>query len=152
MNKVLLVGRIARDVEVKTTPSGRNFSYNAIACKREYKNKEGKYDSDFIPLTFGETTSIFFGKYVQKGDLVEVVGRWNVRKDGENGTLNECIVDTITLIEKAYTNKQSKEEDKQEPLFPEDEPKNLDTLLGKAPSVDDVSRAMKDMADDDLPF
>ena len=114
MNKVLLVGRIVREVEIKTTSSGRNYSYNAIACKREYKNKEGKYESDFIPLTFGETTSVFFGKYVQKGDLVEVIGRWNVRKDGENGTLNECIVDSICLISKSLDNKQTNEEDKKE--------------------------------------
>lgn len=148
MNKVILVGRIAREVEIKTTPGGRNYSFNAVACKRDYKNKDGKYDSDFIPLTFGDITSTFLGKYVQKGDMVEVIGRWNTRKDENNYAINECFVESINIVEKSYVNKQPKDDSP----FEEDEPKNLDTKLGNNPTMKDVEKEMVDLPEGELPF
>ena len=130
MNKVLLVGRVARDVEVKTTPAGRDYSFNAIACKREYKNKDGKYDVDFIPLTFGNQTSKFVKEYVKKGDLIEIVGRWHIFTDKDNKIIHECIVDTVTLVEK-----------------------KLEDRLGNNPTVDEIGKDIAENPEDpDLPF
>ena len=81
MNKVLLIGRVARDVEVKTTPNGRDYSFNAIACKREYKNKDGKYDSDFVPVTFGDVPCKFLKEYVDKGYEIPVYSEDNMKNE-----------------------------------------------------------------------
>ena len=48
MNKVILIGRLVRDPELKQTPSGTPVLQNTIAVTRKFKNQQGEYESDFI--------------------------------------------------------------------------------------------------------
>ena len=99
MNKVILSGNLCQDVELKQTQSGKSVVTNCIAVQREYKNEQGAYDSDFINLTVWGAQADYLSKYANKGDRVELVGRWQVRKytanDGSTRTVSECVVESI---------------------------------------------------------
>lgn len=111
MNKVILSGNLCRDIEVKQTSNGKSVVSNCIAVQREYKNEQGAYDSDFINLVVWGAQAEYLGKYAHKGDRVELVGRWTVRKytanDGSTRTASECVVESI----KAFS--QQKQESQQ---------------------------------------
>ena len=99
MNKVILSGNLCQEIELKQTQNGKSVTTNCIAVQREYKNEQGTYDSDFINLVIWGTQAEYLSKYAHKGDRVELVGRWTVRKytanDGTTRTVNECVVESI---------------------------------------------------------
>lgn len=76
MNLVALVGRLTRDVEVKYT-SGENAQAVArfsVAVQRQFKNRDGNYDADFINcVAFGRTAE-FVQKYFRKGSMIGIRG------------------------------------------------------------------------------
>lgn len=118
MNKVLLVGRLTKEVVVMSSTSNKEYSFNTIAVKRDYKNKDGKYDSDYINLTFAEPTTTFLKNYVAKGDLIEIDGKWRNKKDKDNHNVDYVQVESISILVKAQT---SVEEDKEEKQVPSSE-------------------------------
>ena len=104
MNKVILTGNLCQEIELKQTTGGKSVIANCIAVRREYKNESGAYDSDFINLVIWGSQAEYLSKYARKGDRVELVGRWTVRKyqanDGTNRVVNECVVESITALSK----------------------------------------------------
>ncbi len=104
MNKVILSGNLCQDIELKQSANGKSVVTNCIAVKREYKNANGEYESDFINLVIWGSQAEYLGRYASKGDRVELVGRWSVRKyqanDGTQRTVNECVVESITVFSK----------------------------------------------------
>lgn len=110
MNKIILSGNLCQEIELKQTQSGKSVVTNCIAVQREYKNDKGEYDSDFINLVIWGAQADYLSRYANKGDRVELVGRWRVRKytanDGTTRTVNECVVESI----KAFSRKQKEEE------------------------------------------
>lgn len=115
MNKVILSGRLVRDIELRNTPSGKEVVANCIAVKRDYKNSNGEYDSDFINIVVWGASATYLKNYAAKGDMVELVGRWQTRtyedNNGQNRTISECIVESITAF-----NSKPKEEKKKPTL------------------------------------
>ena len=122
MNKVILSGNLCQEIELKQTTSGKSVLTNCIAVQREYKNEKGEYESDFINLVVWSAQAEYLSRYASKGDRVELVGRWTVRKytatDGTTRTVNECVVESIKAFSKpkaesapAYTNTQPNFED-----------------------------------------
>jgi len=104
MNKVLLTGNICQDIELKQTQGGKSVVTNSIAVQREYKNENGGYDTDFINIVVWGAQAEYLSRYASKGDRVELVGRWTVRKyqanDGTNRIANECVVESIKAFSK----------------------------------------------------
>lgn len=113
MNKVILSGNLCQEIELKQTQNGKSVVTNCIAVQREYKNEQGEYESDFINLVIWGAQADYLSKYAHKGDRVELVGRWQVRKytanDGTTRTVNECVVESI----KAFS-RQTKQESQQQ--------------------------------------
>lgn len=108
MNKVLLIGNITNDITIEKTQSGTSILKNTIAVRRQFKNQEGSYDSDFIRFTAFSRTADFIAQYVNKGDRVSLEGRWQTGSyDGANGKIytNDLIVENIELL----TRKEKKE-------------------------------------------
>lgn len=103
MNKVIETGRATRDVELKTTNSGTSIVSFSIAVKRNFKNAEGNYDSDFFDcVAFGKLAETI-SRYVHKGDMVGVSGRLQTRsftdKEGNNRKFTEIIVEDIEFLQ-----------------------------------------------------
>lgn len=100
MNKVMLVGRVARPVEIKETLKGQKVVRNAIAVRLPFKNIDGKYDSDFIEFSLFDNNAEYFSKYVEKGDVVELIGRLSPKRkeiEGNKIYSNEIIIERIGL-------------------------------------------------------
>lgn len=103
MNKVILIGRVAKDVELRTTTSGKSVATFSLAVNRDYKNAEGKYDADFITCVAFEQRAETISRYVSKGDKFCVSGKLNTRNyekaDGSKAYVTEVIVDGFDFIE-----------------------------------------------------
>ena len=103
MNKVILVGRLVKDPEVKTTQSQIAFCGFTIAVDRKFKTASGERQADFISCVVWRQQAEFLGKYFQKGSRVAVVGNLQSRTfDDANGKkvyVTEVVVDEIEFVD-----------------------------------------------------
>lgn len=103
MNKIIIIGRITKDIEVKTTQKDIKSCQFTVAVNRNFKNKDGNYDADFISCKAFRNTADFIGKYIKKGNLVCVEGSLQTgsyEKDGKTIYTTDVMVENITLLEK----------------------------------------------------
>ena len=103
MNKVVLMGRLCNDPELRYAGEKNSPVTNfTIAVNRDYKNNEGKYDADFIECEFWGRKSEIFCKYMTKGELVGIEGSLRLNrfttKDGEDKSIIKVKVDEFTFI------------------------------------------------------
>lgn len=99
MNKVILMGRLVRDPEVRYTQDGKAVGKFTLAVNRAYKKDE----ADFINcVAFGKSAE-FAEKYLNKGTKIALDGRWQTgsytNKDGQKVYTNDCIVDNMEFAE-----------------------------------------------------
>ena len=122
MNKVELVGRLTRDVEIRTTESGTVTARFSIAVSRRFKNAEGVYEADFINcVAFGKTAE-FIGKYFSKGSMIGVTGRIQTgnytNKDGQKVYTTDVVIKECEFVTgKSDNNNTTKSEDPITPDF-----------------------------------
>lgn len=99
MNKVILMGRLTKDVEMRQTPNGIAVARFAIAVNRRFKNANGEYDVDFINCIAWRKTGEFISRYFQKDSMIAVVGSIQTRSwdgnDGKKQYATEVIVDEV---------------------------------------------------------
>ncbi len=99
MNKVILMGRLARDPELQQTPQGTTMCRCAIAVNRRFA-KEGQQNADFINFTAWRQTAEFICKFFKKGSMIAVVGSIQTRSwDGQDGKKQFA---TDVVVEEAY--------------------------------------------------
>lgn len=85
MNKVILMGRLTKDVELRQTPSGTSLARFTIAVNRHYA-KEGHQQADFINCVAWRQTGEFIARYFHKGSMIAVVGSIQSRSwEGQDG-------------------------------------------------------------------
>lgn len=103
MNKVILVGRLCRDPDVKNTTSGRTVATFTLAVDRRFKNKDGQKEADFIPIVFWGKQAELVGQYLSKGSQIGVTGRLQVRSydtdDGQRRYVTEVVGDELTFLQ-----------------------------------------------------
>lgn len=104
MNRIVLLGRLTREPEVKTTPTGKTVVVFSLAVDRPYKGRDGKAETDFINIVTWNKTAELVGTYVHKGERLLVEGRLQIRsydgKDGQKHYVTEVIADRVEFIEK----------------------------------------------------
>ena len=150
MNTVTLVGRVVKDFELRyTAQTNTAVAYNTLAVKRKRKDKDGLYNSVFIPLrVFGKQAEIL-EQYVKKGNQLAISGELVIEnyedKDGNHKQATYVLVDSFDFLEKA-TNAQT-------------EQKNNGTSYGTtySPTEQNQSATMTDYTNgydvtDNLPF
>lgn len=102
MNKVILIGRVTKPIELKTTTSGKSVASFTLAVNKDRKNADGNYDADFINcVAFGQQAETI-SKYVNKGDKFGVTGKISTRTYEKNGNkvyVTEIIVDGFEFLE-----------------------------------------------------
>lgn len=74
MNKVLLMGRLTADPELRQTQSGVSSCRFSVAVNRQYKNQNGEYEADFITCVAWRQTAEFVSRYFVKGQMIAVEG------------------------------------------------------------------------------
>jgi single-strand DNA-binding protein len=103
MNKVILVGRLTKDPEVKTTQSQVPFCSFTIAVDRKFKNASGERQADFLSCIAWRQQASFLGQYFQKGSRIAVIGNLQSRSyDDANGKkqyVTEVMVDEIEFVD-----------------------------------------------------
>ena len=98
LNHIVLTGRLTKDPELRTTPSGTQVAAFTLAVERDIKNAEGKRETDFIECVAWRTTAAFIAKTFHKGDGLSVIGRLQTRsytdKDNNKRRAVEVNVDS----------------------------------------------------------
>lgn len=102
MNEVTIIGRIATDIELRTTQNGIAHASFKVAVDRKYKGQDGKKVSDFLQVAAWRQSAEFVSKYGNKGDRVAVHGSIQSRSyDAQDGTkryITEIVSDNIELF------------------------------------------------------
>ena len=98
MNKVILMGRLTRDPEMRQTPNGVSVCSFSIAVNRRFA-KEGQQTADFINCTAWRQQAEFICKYFQKGAMIAVVGSLQSRswenQEGKKQYSTDVVVDEV---------------------------------------------------------
>ncbi|HZT42789.1 MAG TPA: single-stranded DNA-binding protein [Chthonomonadaceae bacterium] len=104
LNRVVLIGRLTRDPEMKYTPQGVAVTQMGIAVQRFTKNETGDYDVDFFNVVAWRRTAEFAANYLTKGRLISVDGRLQTRswvaQDGSKRSVVEIVADNIDTLER----------------------------------------------------
>ncbi|HAK44016.1 MAG TPA: single-stranded DNA-binding protein, partial [Clostridium sp.] len=103
MNKVVLIGRMTKDPELKFTPgTGTAVCTFTIAVNRRFK-KEGQPDADFIPIVVWGKIAESTANYMKKGSQISVAGRIETRsyeaKDGGRRYVTEVVADEVKFLD-----------------------------------------------------
>ena len=99
LNKVIVMGRLVRDPELRRTNSGTAVASFTIACGRDCKSDGGERDADFIECVAWRNTAEFVSKYFAKGRMAVVSGRLQTRnwtdKEGNKRKATEIVSERV---------------------------------------------------------
>jgi single-strand DNA-binding protein len=102
INRVVLVGNIANDPELKYTPSGVAVANFRVAVNRTRPSQQGEREADFIPIVAWRQNAEFAANYLNKGRVVAIEGRIQVRswqtQDGQRRRSVEVVADRVQGI------------------------------------------------------
>ena len=101
MNIVILIGRLTKDPELRYTPSGHAVASFTLAVVREYSKED---EADFIPVVTWNKTAENCANYLEKGRLVAVEGRLQVRSyetdSGQKRWVTEVISNRVKFLQR----------------------------------------------------
>ena len=104
LNKILLLGRLVADPELRYTAAGKAVAQFTLAVDRPFAGQDGKKEADFIPVILWGKTAEAAANYSFKGQRLLVEGRLQIRsyetKDGSKRWATEVIGNSIEFIEK----------------------------------------------------
>lgn len=141
MNKVILIGRLGNDPELKYTPNGTAQAQISLATSEKWKDSDGnqKEKTEWHRIVAWRRQAEFVGEWLKKGQLVSIEGKLQTRsweQDGQKKYMTEIIADNITMLgSRAEGGGGSKAGGP---------PKDEDAPAASTESIDDD--------DDDLPF
>ena len=99
LNHVAMQGRLTKDPELRFTQSERAVCTIRIACDRDFANKDGGRDADFMDCVAWNSTAEFLSSHFAKGDQIIVTGRLQNRswddREGNKHQATEIIVDRV---------------------------------------------------------
>ena len=99
LNHISIMGRITKDIELRRTPTGVAVASFTLAVDRDFKEKNGEKETDFIDCVAWRNTAEFVEKYFAKGRMAIVAGRLQIRswtdKDGNKRRTAEVIADNV---------------------------------------------------------
>ena len=156
LNRVVLVGRMTRDPELRRTGTGTAVTSFTIAMNRNFTNQNGERQADFIPCVVWNKAAENVARYCSKGSLVGVDGRLQSRQyenqDGRRVTVVEVVCDSVQFLE---TRSQASNRQAMQPAM---QPQNnYNDALYDMNSMDikkdfDNSIDTYDIMDDDIQF
>lgn len=157
MNRVVLVGRLTRDPDLRYTPNGVAVANFRIAIDRPFSNQQGNRDADFINCVVWRRAAENLATYMKKGSMIGVDGRIQSRsfegRDGNTVFVTEVVADNIQFLESKGT---SQSRDQQPSGFQPNQNQNQNqnqttqTQTNENPFKDNGEPI--DISDDDLPF
>lgn len=120
MNKIVILGRLTKDPEIRYTPSQKVVASFTLAVDRPFTGPDGKREADFIPVVVWGKAAELVGNSCAKGHRLLVEGRLQIRnfdaKDGTKHWVTEIISQNIEFIERKEQPKTMAEMGKEEPF------------------------------------
>jgi single-strand DNA-binding protein len=111
INRVILVGRMVADPELRFTPSGVAVANFRVAVNRPFANAQGEREADFIDIVAWRQSAQFAADYLHKGRLVGVEGRLQVRSyttnDGQRRKVAEVVADSVRALDRGRDQEKS---------------------------------------------
>ena len=101
LNQIVLVGRLTADPKIKSLEDGQRVSNLILAVQRDYKNSDGIYETDFIPVKLWSDVADKVNEYCHKGDMVGIKGKlqmMTIGKVNEQKQKLEVIADKVTFL------------------------------------------------------
>ena len=102
INRIVLIGRLTANPELRFTTNNTAVTSFTLAVDRNFKNENGNKEADFINVVAWNKKAELIHEYVQKGDLIGVIGRLQVRKyqneRGENRRATEVVLEEIEFL------------------------------------------------------
>jgi len=121
MNKVILIGRLTKEPEVKTTSSSISVCKFILAVDRSFKDANGQRQADFINCVAWRQTANFISSYFHKGSKIAVIGSIQTRnyddKDGKKVYVTEIVVDEAEFVESSGNNQNYQPTDNDDIIF-----------------------------------
>jgi single-strand DNA-binding protein len=156
LNRVILIGRLTKDPELRYTPSGVAVTTFTLAVDRPFTNQQKEREADFIPIVTWRQLAETCANYLRKGRLAAVEGRMQVRNydnnEGRRVYVTEVIADNVRFLESPNSGGGNREEgmsgsqdqgyNQQRPAVTRE--KNQDPFQDDGKPID--------ISDDDLPF
>lgn len=104
LNQAVLVGRVARDIELKKIPGGASVATIVLAVDRDFVTKDGKRETDFINIEVWNNRAEYCARNIEKGRLISVTGSIKTNryetKDGQKRTSFFISASNIATLEK----------------------------------------------------
>lgn len=145
INRVVLVGRLTKDPEFRTTPSGVNVANFTLAVNRTFTNAQGEREADFINAVVFKKQAENVNNYLFKGSLAGVDGRIQSRSyennEGKRVFVTEVIADSVQFLEPKGNNNQQNVSKGQQTGTNKQQPRNDNPFANGA-----------DISEDSLPF
>ena len=103
LNRVILIGRLTKDPEMRYTPAGVAVTQFTLAVDRRLQHSQGEREADFIPVVTWRQLAETCANYLRKGRLTAVEGRIQVRNyennEGKRVYVTEVIADNVRFLE-----------------------------------------------------
>ena len=111
LNRIVLMGRLTRDPELRRTGSGTAVTSFTLAVDRDFKSPGGEKETDFIDIVAWRSTAEFVSKYFSKGRMAVVEGRLQIRdwtdKDGGKRRSAEVLANSVYFGDSKQDNQKS---------------------------------------------
>ena len=128
MNVIAITGNVCKDIELKYTKNNKGYVENTLGVRKEKKDENGNYESDFIDFVCFEKKAEFLKNYSKKGDKLEITGKLRVDtwkdEEGKSHTRSYVVVDKVNILTARNTNQ--KVEEKSTLDFDRNNPYNID--------------------------
>ncbi|HAM1976026.1 TPA: single-stranded DNA-binding protein [Listeria monocytogenes] len=159
MNRVILVGRLTKDPDLRYTPSGAAVATFTLAVNRPFKNGQGEQEADFIQCVVWRKPAENVANFLKKGSMAGVDGRVQTRNyegnDGKRVFVTEVVAESVQFLEPKnnnaegstsnnYQGKANYSNDNQTSSYRADTSQKKDSFAGEGKPID--------ISDDDLPF
>ena len=102
LNRIVIIGRLTRDPELRSTANGTPVCTFTLAVDRSFKSASGERETDFIPVVVWRQLGETCGRYLAKGKLAAVDGRLQIRtyqaQDGSKRTAAEVVAENVRFL------------------------------------------------------
>lgn len=104
LNRIILIGRLTRDPELRYVPSGQPVASFTLAVDRPFANQQGERQTDFIDIVAWRRLAEQVTQHLNKGRLVAVEGRLQIRsyetQDGQKRKAAEVVADAVRFLDR----------------------------------------------------
>ena len=104
-NRIILIGRLTRDPELRYVPSGAPVASFTLAVDRPFRDQQGNRETDFIDIVAWRKLAEQVSQYMTKGRMVAVEGRLQIRsyetQDGQKRKVAEVVADGVRFLDRA---------------------------------------------------